>query len=856
MTQYSGKVIRKTPVTPTQQAASGVWKLNEQAAAIRNNNWPVPGVPNPISRSVRLRSSASANLTRTPSVSGNRKTWTWSGWLKRGSLSQTGTIWGSNFSSGGFGLAFGNYSGAGVSPEIIGVTLYAVGTVTTSAVFRDPSAWYHIVAKFDSTQATQANRFALYVNGVQQTLSGTLNVTLNADYNVNLAGALHVIGGESGYFNDCYLTEINFIDGQALTPSSFGTTDPLTGVWEPIPYTGTYGTNGFYLNFKDNTSTTTLGYDYSGNSNNWTANNISLTSGVTYDSMLDVPTQWIGYSTTTDTSAVTRGNYAVLNPLALGTSQTSLTQGNLYAIPTSGASNWGTVFSSIAIPTSGKWYAEATAVVYNGSGNNSSLGVVDGSTFIPTNTAILYQYSTGEGFDGILCHLFNDYVAPISDGTQGTNVTGITGTSVNLMLALDVDNGKVYAGYNGTWLNSGNPAGGTGEVATRTFSANDVVAGHTSWNGSNDQAQYFNFGQRPFSYTVPTGFKSLVTTNLPTSTIVQGNQWMDATLWTGNGSSQTITNSAAMAPDFVWVKERSSTSGHTLYDTIRGATKYLESNATAAEGTDATTLTAFNSNGFSVGSSGALNQSAQTYVGWQWKAGGTPAVTNTSGSITSTVSASTTAGFSVVTYTGTGSVATVGHGLGVAPSMMIVKSRSTAGTDWAVYHRSLGGTRVMVLNSTSAAITIAGSWNNTDPTSSVFTVGTGSGSGDTNGSSRTYVNYLFAPVAGYSAFGSYTGNGSADGPFVYLGFRPRFIMLKRTDAVSGWGMIDTARGTYNTIASYLQADSSAAELTDNSFDILSNGFKCRLGGNLTNTNGGTYIYAAFAENPFKNSLAR
>lgn len=206
-----------------------------------------------VNNSLRFRSSASANLTRTPTASGNMKTWTWSAWVKRGSLSQAGTIWGSNFASGGFGLAFGNYGGAGVASENIGITLYAVGTVTTSAVFRDPAAWYHIVARFDSTQATQADRFRLYVNGVQQTLSGALNVTLNADYHINASGRLHTIAGESGYYNDIYLADINHIDGQSLTPNSFGTFNSY-GVWQPITYGGSYGTNGFYLPFKTNAS--------------------------------------------------------------------------------------------------------------------------------------------------------------------------------------------------------------------------------------------------------------------------------------------------------------------------------------------------------------------------------------------------------------------------------------------------------------------------------------------------------------------------------------------------------------------------------------------------------------------------
>jgi hypothetical protein len=455
-----------------------------------------------VGNSLRFRSSASAYLNRTPTATGNRRTWTVSCWIKRGRLA-TGTeqtIFGSN---NGTTFTELNYLASSDTLKVNLAAGSATYQFTTTAVFRDPAAWYHIVVAVDTTQATSTDRMKIYVNGVQQ--AGTNQVPVqNYDTQWNVAQAAF-IGSRtaSTWFNDCYLTEFYSIDGQALTPNSFGTFNSY-GVWQPITYGGSYGTNGFYLPFTNATSTTTLGFDFSPNGNNWTTNNISLTAGTTYDSMTDVPTL----------TSATAANFATLNPLTLYTTQASLTEGNLYAIPITGASNWGTVFSTITIPTSGKWYIEAVATVFGGAGNNSSLGVVDSSTFIPTNTAVLWQYTTGEGFDGILCHLFSDYVSPISDGVQGTNVTGITGTSVNLMLALDVDNGKVFAGYNGIWLNSGDPAAGTGQVALRTFSASDVVTGNVSWNSPNNQSQYFNFGQRPFTYTPPTGFLRLNTFNM------------------------------------------------------------------------------------------------------------------------------------------------------------------------------------------------------------------------------------------------------------------------------------------------------------------------------------------------------
>jgi hypothetical protein len=276
----------------------------------------------------------------------------------------------------------------------------------------------------------------------------------------------------------------------------------------------------------------------------------------------------------------------------------------------------------------------------------------------------------------------------------------------------------------------------------------------------------------------------------------------------------------------------------------------LVSNATSAETTQATGLTAFGSTGFTVGALAKMNTSAATYVAWQWKAGGT-AVSNTAGSITSSVSANVAAGFSVVTYTGTGANATVGHGLGVAPSMMIVKSRSATFT-WRVYHTSIGNGNVLYLSATDASTAESTAWNSTTPTSSVFSVGTGNG---TNASAGTYVAYCFAPVAGYSAFGSYTGNGSADGPFVYTNFQPRFIMVKRTDSTSDWYIWDTSRDTYNVETNTLLPNSSAAETSATSIDGLSNGFKCR-SSTVVNASGGTYIYACFASNPTKYANAR
>ena len=346
---------------------------------------------------------------------------------------------------------------------------------------------------------------------------------------------------------------------------------------------------------------------------------------------------------------------------------------------------------------------------------------------------------------------------------------------------------------------------------------------------------------------------------MPTPTIPAGNLFMNATTYTGTGATQVITNGVtgqSFQPDFVWFKTRNAVNENVWIDSVRGVNQDLYSSLTSAENTVTDRLLSFNSNGVTVGvdAGRGVNYAGQTQVAWQWKAGGT-AVSNTSGSITSSVSANTTSGFSVVTYTGAsgGAASTVGHGLGVAPSMIIVKNRSGA-FFWSVYHASLGATQYLQLSSTNAAATDSGQWNNTAPTSTVFSEG---GSNNTGAASNNYVAYCWTPIAGYSAFGSYTGNGSTDGPFVYTGFRPRWILIKRTDAINNWFIFDTARDTYNSMADVLEPNLSNAEGTTNCpIDCLSNGWKTRGTAAEGNFSGGTYIYAAFAEVPFKYANAR
>lgn len=786
-----------------------------------------------LTRSLRFRKSASAYLNRTPASAGNRKTWTWSGWIKRGSL---GALQNTIFAAGTWtnpkqltAFAFATDNTLTIASGFYGVSTDY--TLNTTAVFRDPSAYYHLILAYDTTQATASNRVKLYCNGVQQTLTGSYPA-LNYDTAVNSTLIQKIGMGSSSELFDGYLTEVNFIDGQALTPSSFGETDVLTGVWKPKKYTGTYGTNGFYLPFTDVATTSGsnagLGKDFSGNGNYWTTNNISVTSGSTYDSMIDVPTL----------TSASAANYCVANPLAvLGNSNVTIAGGNLdVTIGVSGG--WrSTPASTFSIPSTGKWYFEVTQKNVT-SGGNCAIGILQSGV---TYTGNYYFYNNAYGF------------AYINDGTKGNNNSTTaygsswTAAGDNIGVAIDMSAGTLTFYKNGVSQGSAYTFDTTREYFV-------MLAGTSS------VPQYsINYGQRPFSYTPPTGFVALNTFNLPEPSIKQGNKHFDATTWTGDGTSgRSINNSGAFQPDLVWTKYRSAANNHLLSNSVNGVANYLKSNTTDAEQTLGNTVTAFNASGFTIGSSGDVNTNGATYVGWQWKAGGS-AVTNTAGSITSQVSANPTAGFSIVTWTGTaGSSFTIGHGLGVTPKMIVLKNRSRSGTEWCVYHQDVGNTKALFLNSTGTGVSDSGFWNNTTPTPSVFTTGNGYYY-YTGATTDNYVAYCFSEIAGYSKFGSYTGNGSADGTFVYTGFRPRFIMIKRTDSATSanWNLIDTSRDTYNAASNRLNANISDAEYTGtNVLDILSNGFKLRWDGTNVNASGGSLIYAAFAEVPQKYSLAR
>ena len=809
-----------------------------------------------VPRSLRLRSAASASLSRTPAASGSLTTWTMSMWVKRGSVSSAQDI-------------FGALTGSGATTEIyiaaggtLGFYWNSSNSIVTSAVLRDPAAWYHLVFVWDTNNATAANRVSIYINGVLQvvTLTGSYPTSgLSSYWNQALSNTIGVFNG-SGYF-DGELAEINFVDGQALTAASFGQVSVTSGAWVPKAYAGTYGTNGFFLKFADTSANTAaaIGKDSSTNGNNWTPNNTTLTISVNYDSMLDSPTP----------TSTTVGNYCVLNPLQIGgTTMTptpiALSNGNLswsYNRTSTGA---GWIQGTIAIPATGKWYYEYVSqsgapVAY------SEPGIMDVATI--KTQAVPSVFRSYYGYDG----------TKISNGTS-TAYGAAAALNDIITVAIDMDNGAMYFGKNGTWLNSGVPTSG----ASKTGAAfTDLISAGVTWvpmmgvMGDNYATGSVNFGQQPWQASIPAGYLALNTFNLPASAVPNPATAMAATIYTGNGSTLAVSNAVntiSFQPDLVWIKNRSGVNSHQLVDSIRGVTKYLFSDANAADDTRTDQVTAFSASGFSLSAvvvNTAVNNTANNYVAWQWKAGGAvSANNNTTGTITSTVSANQAAKFSIVTYTGNGvdtlsGVATVGHGLGVTPHFIITKKRSSGGLgllNWSTYHISNGNANVWI-NTTGAKN--SGNWV-TAPTASVFSPPV-YGYGNENG--ETYVNYCWAPVAGYSKFGIYTGNGSTDGPFIYTGFKPRFVMIKAVSGTSAaaayWLIVDSSRNPYNLTDYKLASNSSDAENSANiggagvnSFELMSNGFKLRTTYGSSNESGTTYIYAAFAESAFNFATAR
>ena len=879
-----------------------------------------------VERSLRFNDGDSPNLTRTPSSASNRRTFTISAWVKRSSFGAGHTIISQGTSGSDF---FGVY----FPSEQFSIRSRVGGSdqfeKNSTGFFRDLSAWMHVLVAVDTTQSTAEDRAIGYLNGVRVTnYSANTIPAQNTELNMNTTETVYI-----GSFPHCchwdgYIAELQFIDGQALTPSSFAETDAATGEYKPIKYTGTYGTNGFYLNFSDNSGTTatTLGKDLSGNGNNFTPNNLSVSAGDGNDSLEDTPTN----------------NFCVLNPLdKMGT--VTVSEGNLKVVIN--GDNASLITGSFGV-SSGKWYYEAVA-------DTAGAGFV-GWIRKDVSTYTGYPYQQG----GTLLY-FSQNGGRYKDGDGGASY-GASYTDGDIIgCAINLDDNEV------TWYKN-NASQGTLSIEAGTYNPNTTT-------GGSGATFTFNFGQRAFSYTPPTGFKALNSANLPDPTILLPDKHFETLVYSGNGGTQSITG-LNFQPDWVWVKNRTGTNSNVLFDAVRGATKELISNVTNSEGTEATSITSFDSNGFSVGSNGGVNSGSGSYVAWNWDAGetdsatytvkvvsdsgnkyrfndfGTSAVTldlaeggtytfdqsdssmsshpmqlsttangthgggsaystgvtyqldgstvtasafisgfssassrkliitvaasaptlyyycyyhsgmggavntnstlgssNFDGTNQTVVKANTTAGFSIISYTGTGSTNTIGHGLGVTPKVYIIKNRDSS-DNWIYYTTVIDGSLDFLYFTTGAKSNSI----NTAPTSTVIEI-----SGlTTNDNGDKHICYAFSEVEGYSKFGKYTGNGSTDGTFVYTGFRPALVITKQTNSTGSWFIFDNKRNGFNETEPYTMVNTSNVEATDLGWDLLSNGFKQRNSYSATNSSGNTFTYLAFAESPFKNNRAR
>jgi len=752
-----------------------------------------------------------ASLVRTPSSTGNRKKWTISVWVKKGKLGQIQYIYGGQ-SSNETDLRFSGtdtieYFGYQSSSHTWGFS--------TARKFRDVGAWYHIVAIFDSANGTQALRARLFVNGEELPENGATStvaaVTQNQDSMMNLVNVPQYIGKLHG--NDYYfkgnMAEFHFLDGAAKAPTDFAETNSETGQWVPIEYTGgSYGTNGFYLKFKSGA----IGTDSSGQGNNHTVANIANADIVT-----DTP----------------NNNFCTLNS-AMTYSATTLSEGNLK----SAQSNHSDTMATFKIPETGKWYFECVATTAGG----AQVGISKTS----------YQPSAGDWVATTISLIFSNGNA--GTGSGSAYIGSAIGNGNTVGVAIDSDNGKIYFAKNNTWGNSGNLANGTNPAAT--FTATD------GWQpivyGPNGTVQTFNFGQKDFAYTPPSGFLTLSTANLPDPSIPLPSAHFNTVLYTGNGGTQTITG-VGFEPTLVWSKSRGDGEYHIFTDQVRGNTHPVFSNSAEAQETRSNGITGFNSDGYALGNWTGNNKNGVAQVSWNWKGNGAGSQ-NTDGTINSTAtSANQASGFSIVTYTGNNQAATIGHGLGVAPDLVIVRANAVSGS-WHVYNgaTSSDSENYYLLLDTNGAIANSGTgtvpWNNTRATSSVFSVGAADAS--TNINNVTYVAYCFASKPGFSSTGIYTGNGNANGPFVNLGFKPAWVMVKRTDATAYWAIFDNTRSPFNEMNKEVYANEPQAETTSYKVDFLSTGFKFRNTGNDVSTNDGVYLYLAFAESPFKYANAR
>ena len=779
-----------------------------------------------IKRALRFRRESNTYLSRTSSSS---DTYTLSVWLKRAYANRDYNVWqvpwdsnGSNQNGANSGIFFRRYGG------LLQIDSHISGggfSTQSTAAFRDSTAWFHLVFQNNSNVVT------CYVNNVLVPFSGSVTgFPLGDGTNETRLGSRN-----DGYYPfDGYMADVHLVDGSIVAPSSFAEAHTDTGQWLPKKYDGAYGTNGFHLTFEDNSGTTatTLGKDSSGNGNNFTPNNFSVAAAPANDSVTDTPTN----------------NYCTLNEFS-DASDLEIKEGNLTCV--SGTDSWPTIYGTHGA-SSGKFFFEVK------SSDTTRWGV--------GWSPLSYKEGTSGNFDDGYFAYSQDPLTRYATGT-GTAINGNPAfTSSNLLqVAIDIDAGKIWYGVDNTWVND--DSGNAGNPAAGTYPINTFTGGTRMFPKviNNLGTCTLNFGQQGFAHTPPAGFKELSTKNLAEPTITKPEEHFVDKTYSGTGSTQTITT--GIQSDWFWVKRRDSANYNILANTISGANYYLVSNEPDAESSGGTQLiNGLSSTGFQVGTENAVNNSSGTYVSWNWKGGGT-ASANTTGDIDSSVSANPSAGFSLVSSTGNGTLGqSVGHGLGVAPEIVIFKNRSTASRNWEINFVNPQDASLDYIYLNLTAAIGGGSLGISNPTSSVFYVTNGN---DSNESGQAIFAYCFSSVEGYSKFGSYEGNGLNEGPYVECGFRPAFVMIKNIDNGTNrhWAIMDNSRSPFNEEAEskVLFADDTSVESpNDNDFgkfnqkksiDFLSTGFKVREHNtgaySQLNLGDDTHIFLAFAEKPSK-----
>jgi len=730
--------------------------------------------------SAAFASEDSAKFTRIFGVATDRKKYTLSMWVKRSVSSMFADIFSGSSSASNYNSLRFTAAGALRTFDVTaGVIEF---DVLSEGLFNDIAEFYHIVIATDTTQAIDADRLKLWVNGKAIALSGTLyplnfNPVLNSTVEHWFSG---IQGGVAPANFDGYVSEVNFIDGQALTPINFAEEDSITSQWSPVVYAGTYGNNGFYLEFQNGSA---LGEDSSGNSNAF------VNSGVVQH--WDTPSN----------------NHMIFNSL-----RPDLT--SIRVIEQFGTKGFGgnvAFHGTLQIPLSGKYYIEVKAVrLYAPSISLGGIIGVGVSFFDFTGYYLGNHASNGLYVSGVL-------------------TTAHASVAVNdvISLAIDADAGTLVARLNDVII--GSPS---------IFTAGAPIYLFT--NGVSDADSVIldlQVTEDSWTYAAPSGYVPVSTRNFPTPDIVLPEEYFNSIIYDDGAGAKEV----GFQPDLVWLKSRGSAFSHKIIDAVRGATLAIVPDTNANEITEATGLTSFDTNGFTVG--GDTDYSDTTGVGmiaWSWKEGVIP-------------------GFDIVSYVGDGSAThNINHSLAEIPSIVMVKALNSGSLrTWRIYHEfnrlSAPEDSTIRLDVAEAVADLLTAWDSTAPTSTQFTVGSHA---STNESAVDFIAYLFTSIEGFSEFRYYIGNGSSDGPFIYCGFKPALILIKHTTAFVDWHMVSSESAEHNPVDSYLIPNEANSEIAGVNIDILANGFKIRSTDTRVNSSSAGYIFLAFAESPFQYSRAR